>query len=53
MSSEERVKAELRAGSFSGCLVEGNAQETPGKEKSTRRALGISVVVQSAALAVL
>jgi len=52
MSSEERVKAELRAGSFSGCLVEGKAEENARERKIKRRAVGISVVVQSAALAV-
>ena len=52
MSSEERVKAELRAGSFSGCLVEGDAEENARERKIKRRAVGISVVVQSAALAV-
>jgi periplasmic protein TonB len=52
MSSEERVKAELCAGSFSGCLVEGNAAENARERKIKRRAVGISVVVQSAALAV-
>jgi periplasmic protein TonB len=52
MSSEERVKAELCAGSFSGCLVEGDAEENARERKIKRRAVGISVVVQSAALAV-
>ena len=53
MSSEERVKAELCAGSFSGCLVAGDAEENARERKIKRRAVGISVVVQSAALAVL
>jgi len=52
MSSEERVKAELCAGSFSGCLVEGDAEENARERKIKRHAVGISVVVQSAALAV-
>src|SRR5216683_2462635 len=52
MSSEERVKAELCAGSFSGCLVEGDAEENARERKIKRRAVGISVVVQSAALPV-
>jgi protein TonB len=52
MSSEERVKAELCAGSFSGCLVAGDAEENARERKIKRRAVGISVVVQSAALAV-
>src|SRR5260370_35724125 len=51
MSSEERVKAELCAGTFSGCLVEGDAEENARERKIKRRAVGISVVVQSAALA--
>src|SRR6202040_3925210 len=52
MSSEERVKAELCAGSFSACLVEGDAEENARERKIKRRAVGISIVVQSAALAV-
>ena len=52
MSSEERVHAELCTGSFSGCLVEGDAEENARERKIKRRAVGISVVVQSAALAV-
>ncbi len=52
MSSEERVKAELSARSFSACLVEGDAEENARERKIKRRAVGISVVVQSAALAV-
>ncbi len=52
MSSEERVKAELCARSFSACLVEGDAEENARERKIKRRAVGISVVVQSAALAV-
>jgi TonB family protein len=52
MSSEEPVKAELCAGSFSGCLGEGDGDESARERKIKRRAVGISVVVQSAALAV-
>jgi periplasmic protein TonB len=52
MCSEERVQAELCAGSFSGCLVEGDTEENARERKIKWRAVGISVVVQSAALAV-
>jgi protein TonB len=45
------VTAELCAGSFSACLVEGDAEENARERKIKRRAVGISVVVQSAALA--
>jgi periplasmic protein TonB len=51
MSSEERVKAELSAGTFSGCLVEGDAEENARVRKSKRRAIIISIVLQSVALA--
>jgi len=53
MSSEERVKAEPCAGTFSGCLVEGDAEENAREKKIKRRAVGISIVLQSAGLAVL
>ncbi len=52
MSSEERVKAELCAGSFSGCLVEGDAEQNARERKIKRRAIVISIVLQSTALAV-
>jgi len=52
MSSEERVRAELCAGSFRTCLVQGDAEENARERKIKRRAVGISVAVQSAALAV-
>ena len=51
MSSEERVKAELSAGTFSGCLVEGDAEENARERTSKRRAIIISIVLQSVALA--
>jgi protein TonB len=53
MSSEERMKAEPCAGGFSGCLVDGDTTENARERKIKRRALGISVVLQSAGLAVL
>jgi len=53
MSSEERVKAEPRAGGFSGCLVEGDAETTARERKIKRRAVGISITLQTAGLAVL
>lgn len=53
MSNEERVKAEQCAGTFSGCLVEGDAEETARERKSKRRAVVISVTLQTAGLAAL
>jgi hypothetical protein len=53
MSSEERARAELSAGAFSGCLVEGDKEENARERKIKRRAIGISIVLQSAALAIL
>jgi protein TonB len=50
MSSEERVKAELCAGSFSGCLVEGDAEQNARERKIRRRAIVVSIVLQSTAL---
>jgi len=52
MSNGERVKAELCAGTFSGCLVEGDAEQNARERKIKRRAIGISIVLQSVALAV-
>jgi protein TonB len=52
MSSEVRVKVELCPGTFSGCLVEGDAEENARERKIKRCAVGISVALQSAALAV-
>lgn len=53
MSSEERVKAEHCAGTFSGCLVEGDAEETAREKKIKRRAVAISITLQTAGLAAL
>ena len=53
MSSEERTKAEPCAGTFSGCLVEGGEDEKAREGKRRRRAIGISIVLQSAGLAAL
>ena len=52
MSSEERGKAELCAGSFSGCMVEGDAEQNARERKIRRRAIVVSIVLQSTALAV-
>ncbi len=52
MSSEEPVQAEPCAGTFSGCLVEGDAEQNARERKIKRRAVGISIALQSAALAV-
>lgn len=53
MSSEERMKAEPRAGTFTGCLVEGDAETTARERKIKRRAVGISITLQTAGLAAL
>jgi len=53
MSSEERVKAEPRAGTFSGCLVEGDTERHARERKIKRRAIAISVALQTAGLAAL
>jgi len=54
MSGEHKnVKAELRSGDFGGCLVDGSAEERARGRKIKRRAIVISVVAQSAAMAAL
>ena len=53
MSSEERVKAELCAGAFNGCLVDGDPAENARERKIKRLAIGVSVLLQSAGLAML
>jgi protein TonB len=53
MSSEERVKAEPRASAFSACLVDGDAVTTARERKIKRRAIVISVVLQTMGLAAL
>jgi protein TonB len=53
MSSEERVKAEPCAGTFSGCLVEGDAEATARERKIKRRAVAVSIALQTAGLAAL
>ena len=53
MSSEEQTKAEACTGTFIGCLVEGDADEKARVGKRRRRAIGISIVLQSAGLAAL
>ena len=53
MSNEERVKVEPRAGTFTGCLVEGDAETTARERKIKRRAVGISITLQTAGLAAL
>src|SRR5260370_41529642 len=53
MSSKERVKAEPRAGAFSGCLGEGDAEATARERKIKRRAVGISIALQTVGLAAL
>ena len=51
MCGEQRVKAELCAGTFSGCLVEGDAEENARERTTKRRAIIISILLQSVALA--
>jgi protein TonB len=53
MSSEERVKAEPCASAFSGCLVDGDAATTARERRIKRRAIVISVVLQTMGLAAL
>jgi len=53
MSSEERMKAELCAGTFHGCLVEGDPEKNARERKIKRCAIAISVALQTAGLAVL
>ena len=53
MSVEERVKAEPCVGAFRECLVDGNAEQIQRERKIKRRALAISIVLQSVGLAVL
>ena len=53
MSSEERVKAEPCAGTFDGCLVEGDPEKNARERKIKRRAIAISVALQTAGLAAL
>jgi periplasmic protein TonB len=52
MSSEERARAELCAGSFSGCLMEGDPEQNARERKIKRRAIVVSILLQSTALAV-
>jgi hypothetical protein len=53
MSNEERVKAEPCAEAFKVCLVDGDATENAREKKIRSRAIGISVLLQTAGLAVL
>jgi len=54
MSGEgKNVKAELRSGDFGGCLVGGSAEERARNRKIKRRAIVISIVAQTAAMAAL
>jgi protein TonB len=53
MSSEERVEAEPCAGTFDGCLVEGDPERNARERKIKRRAIAISIALQTAGLAVL
>ena len=53
MSSEERGKEEQSAQAFKVCLVDGDATEHAREKKIKRRAIGISVLLQTAGLAAL
>ena len=53
MSSDKPVMAEPCVGAFSGCLVEGNAKEKAREKKIKRRAIAVSVALQSLGLAAL
>jgi periplasmic protein TonB len=49
----ETVSFETRAGNFGECLVEGNAEDKKRGRKTKRRAIAISIALQSAGLAAL
>ena len=51
--SDQGHKAEVCAGALSGCLVDGDGETQARERKIKRRALGISVVLQTVGLAVL
>src|SRR5260370_8586680 len=57
MSSERRSLSELcpkeSLGSLSGCLVDGDAEQRTREHRVKRRALAISILLQSAVLAAL
>ena len=53
MSLDNRVKAEPCAGSFGACLVDGNTEQTVRERKIKRRALAISISLQTVGLAAL
>lgn len=53
MALEERVQAEPCAGSLSACLVDGNAEQNARERKSKRRALVVSVSLQTIGLTAL
>jgi len=57
MSSEDKKASEKRLeeglGSLRGCLVEGDAEQLRGERRVRRRALAISIALQSAVLATL
>ena len=53
MSSEDRVKAEPYASAFGRCLVDGDAATAERERKIKRRALVISVMLQTTGLAAL
>jgi len=53
MSSEQRRKAEPSKGAFNRCLVDGDSEANARERKTKRRAIGISILMQTAGLAVL
>lgn len=53
MSVEIQWKAEPCPGALNGCLVDGNPEQIARQRKIKRRAIGISIVLQSAGLAAL
>jgi protein TonB len=53
MSFEERVKAEPCAGAFSECLVDGNPEQHVRERRIKRRALAISILLQTLGLTAL
>jgi len=53
MSIKEGVKAEPCAGAFRDCLVDGNSEQTARQRKIKRRALALSISLQTVGLAAL
>ena len=53
MSVEEKKETAKTIGTLSGCLIEGDSEQKSRERKVKRRALGISIALQSAVIVVL